>query len=127
MPVSSSSMKDQIFFDFVLHRPGREDGDRREQGGQQDQKQADAVDTDDVVDAEIGHPSRLSTSCMSPLVPSNKAKIFTDQRKLSALANRRDGEERVRLSARHEDQQPRAEHRDRQQNTQMTDREAEHN
>ena len=56
MPVSSSSMKNEVLFDFVLHRPGRQNRDRHEEGREQNQKQTDAVDADEIFDAEARHP-----------------------------------------------------------------------
>ena len=110
-----------------MHRPGREDRDRHEQGRQQNQKQADAVDADDVVDAETGHPSKAFDQLHVTVSAVEQGENFQRPEKVERAREQRDGEERVRLPARHEDQQPRAEHRDRQQNTQMTDRESEHN
>ncbi len=48
--------ENQIFLELLMHRPGRQNGNGHEQGGEQHQKQADAVDADNVFDAEGRHP-----------------------------------------------------------------------
>ena len=104
--------EDQILFDLVTHRPGGQQRQRHEKGGKQNQKNADAVDTDKILNADGRHPRHPLDQLHLAVAAVEAFENLERPEKGYRAGDQCNGEQPGRLAPRQKQKRRRADHRD---------------
>src|SRR4029077_4700368 len=102
-------------------RPGGENRQRHKKSREQNQKQADAIDADDILNAVAWHPWYALDELHFPFAAIELVEDNQRPKKIRDSGDQRQGKKRLRLTAGNQHERQGPHHRDSEQKAQISD------